>query len=522
MRRNIFILILIIVYCLPLKTQIEPLISYKASHEEDCRQWVDSILSGMSLKEKVGQLFVYIAAPLQTQLNVALLREAVQTHRIGGLLFSGGKAEDQAQLTNQMQALSKVPLMITFDGEWGLSMRLRGTPTFPKNMTLGCIQDDRLIYEYGKEMARQCREMGVHVNFAPVADVNINPKNPVINVRSFGEVPAVVADKVISYASGLESGGVLSVAKHFPGHGDTDVDSHKDMPVLPFTRERLDSVELYPFKKVIGAGLGGIMVGHLHVVALDGDNNLPSSLSHNAVQGLLKDELGFNGLVFTDALVMKGVSSFPNVCLQALKAGNDVVLSPPNLKGEINGVLQGIERGEISEEEITLKCRKVLTYKYILGLQHLSPIDIPGLAKRINTDESRRLIRQLNEAAVTVLSNKKKTLPFHTTTKGRMALLNVGKANETITFANAVKKYAQPELLQLQKGITEADGKKLCDSLAHYQHTIVCISEKDLTSYQGFFKFITPNLSLVCVFFTPKETVLQMGQTAATMASSVV
>jgi beta-glucosidase-like glycosyl hydrolase/CubicO group peptidase (beta-lactamase class C family) len=420
-----------------------------------------------------------------------------------------------------MQTLSKVPLMITFDGEWGLSMRLQGTPVFPKNMILGCVQDNRLIYEYGKEMARQCREMGVQVNFAPVADVNINPKNPVINVRSFGEVPAMVSDKVISYASGLESGGVLSVAKHFPGHGDTDVDSHKDLPVLPFTRARLDSVELYPFKKVINAGLGGIMVGHLHVVAVDGTNRLPASLSHNAVQGLLKDELGFNGLVFTDALVMKGVASFSNVCLQALKAGNDIVLSPPDFKGEIKGVLQGIERGEISEEEITRKCRKVLAYKYVLGLNHLAPIDVSGLAKRLDTDKTRNLIRQLNEAAVTVLSNKQETLPFDMAKKGKVALLTVGKANETITFANTVTKYAQPKLFQIPKGITKAEGKKLCDSLAQY-HTIVCISDKDLTPYQGLFQSITPNLSLACVFFTPKETVLQLGQAVAATVPAVV
>ncbi|KAA6304579.1 Beta-hexosaminidase, partial [termite gut metagenome] len=177
--------------------------------------------------------------------------------------------------------------------------------------------------------------------------------------------------QAVVYASGLESGGVLSVTKHFPGHGDTNVDSHKNMPILPFTRSRLDSIELYPFKKIINAGLGGIMVGHLHVTALDGNNDLPASLSHNVVQGLLKDELRFNGLIFTDALVMKGVSSVSSVCLQALKAGNDMVLSPPNLKAEINDVLQGIENGEISEKEITLKCRKVLTYKYALGLRNL-------------------------------------------------------------------------------------------------------------------------------------------------------
>ncbi|KAA6347136.1 Beta-hexosaminidase [termite gut metagenome] len=403
MRKSLFIIFLAIIYVrsLPSMAQIEPLILHKVSNDESCRQWVDSIMSQMSLKEKVSQLFIYTIAPVQTKANLALLTDAIQTHRVGGLLFSGGIAINQAQLTNQAQKMSKVPIMITFDGEWGLSMRLSGTPVFPKNRVLGCIQDNRLIYEYGQEMARQCREIGVHVNFAPVADVNINPRNPVINVRSFGTLPDVVADKAVVYASGLESGGVLSVSKHFPGHGDTDVDSHKSMPILPFTRSRLDSIELYPFKKIINAGLGGIMVGHLHVTALDGNNDLPASLSHNVVQGLLKDELRFNGLIFTDALVMKGVSSVSSVCLQALKAGNDMVLCPPNLKVQINEVLQGIENGEISEKEITLKCRKVLTYKYALGLHNLSPVNLSGLEERINSARSRDLIRRLNEAAIT-------------------------------------------------------------------------------------------------------------------------
>lgn len=306
-------------------TTAEPLLVYKALQDEDCRHWVDSVMNKLSFKEKVGQLFIYTIAPVDTKRNLELLREAVDTYKVGGLLFSGGKMQTQVDLTNRAQKQAKVPVMITFDGEWGLAMRLRGTPVFPRNMVLGCIRDNQLIYEYGREVARQCRQIGVQVNFAPVADVNINPKNPVINTRSFGEDPVQVADKVIAYAYGLEGGGVLSVCKHFPGHGDTDVDSHKALPVLPFTRERLDSVELYPFKKAIRAGLGGMMVGHLQVPAIEPIGGLPSSLSRNVVYDLLTDELAFKGLIFTDALAMKGVSGNGNVSLQALKAGNDMV-----------------------------------------------------------------------------------------------------------------------------------------------------------------------------------------------------
>ena len=234
-----------------------------------CRQWVDSVMQRLTLKERIGQLFIYTIAPQQDKANKELLRKVVEDYKVGGLLFSGGLMQNQVMLTNEAQRMAEVPLMITFDGEWGLAMRLRGTPNFPRNMVLGCIQNDTLIYEYGREVARQCRELGVQVNFAPVADVNINPKNPVINTRSFGESPFNVANKVVAYSKGLEDGGVLSVSKHFPGHGDTDVDSHKALPVLPFTRARLDSIELYPFRKAIRAGLGGMMVGHLEVPTIE-------------------------------------------------------------------------------------------------------------------------------------------------------------------------------------------------------------------------------------------------------------
>ncbi len=294
---------------LPVKAQVEPLLAYKVQHDPDCIRWVDSIASSMTLREKVGQLLVYTIAPDQSGGNVSHLRDIVKNYHIGGLLFSGGQVQDQVALTNLAQGEAGVPLMITFDGEWGLSMRLKNTPVFPRNAILGTISDDRILYRYGAEVARQLREIGVHVNFAPVADVNINPKNPVIGTRAFGADPYRVADKVIAYAAGLEGGGVLSVSKHFPGHGDTDVDSHKALPVLTFDRARLDSIELYPFEKAIQAGVGGIMVGHLQVDAFDPGQRLPSSLSRNIVQHLLQEEMGFRGLIFTDALSMKGVGT---------------------------------------------------------------------------------------------------------------------------------------------------------------------------------------------------------------------
>lgn len=520
---------------------IDPILLYRAMQDKQCQRWVDSLLHKLTLKEKIGQLFIYTIAPVETKRNLTLLRDAVTTYKVGGLLFSGGKLQNQAQLTNTAQKLSKLPLMITFDGEWGLSMRLRGTPVFPRNMVLGCIQDNRLLYEYGREMARQCHELGVQVNFAPVADVNINPHNPVINTRSFGENPVQVADKVIAYGSGLEGGGVLSVCKHFPGHGDTDVDSHKALPLLPFTRERLDSVELYPFKEAIRAGLSGMMVGHLQVPVIEPVGGLPSSLSRNVVYGLLTEELAFKGLIFTDALAMKGVSDNVSVSLQALRAGNDMVLAPRNLKNEIETVIEAVEKGEgLTAEDIERKCRKVLTYKYILGLKRKPVIKLSGLANRISTPQARDLIRRLNLAAITVISNKNGILPLHSnpplrgdaqragevpsTVTPSIALLEVGDPGETDPFAAQLSQYAPLVRFRLHPKMTENEGRLLRDSLATYKRIIIAISEQRLAPYQPFFAQLAGEQHFpptVYAFFAPGKMMLQI-QRAVSTAQAVV
>lgn len=502
-------------------TTVEPLLVYKALQDKDCRHWVDSVMDKLSFKEKVGQLFIYTIAPVDTKRNLELLREVIDTYKVGGLLFSGGKMQNQVELTNRAQRQAKVPLMITFDGEWGLAMRLRGMPVFPRNMVLGCIRDNKLLYEYGREVARQCRQIGVQVNFAPVADVNINPKNPVINTRSFGEDPIQVADKVIAYASGLESGGVLSVCKHFPGHGDTDVDSHKALPVLPFTRERLDSVELYPFKEAIRAGLGGMMVGHLQVPVIEPIGGLPSSLSRNVVYDLLTDELAFKGLIFTDALAMKGVAGNGNVSLQALKAGNDMVLSPRNLKEEIPAVLEAIEKGELTREDIESKCRKVLTYKYVLGLKKKSYVQLSGLEQRINSPQTRDLVRRLNLAAVTVLNNKNHILPLHTDKEQKIALLEVGDPGETNALAKQLSRYTSLARFSLRANQTEEENQRLRDSLSTYKRIIVAVSEQRLAPYQPFFAKFVPESPAIYLFFTPGKMMLQI-QRAVAHASAVV
>ena len=486
----------------------------------DCRHWVDSVFSTLSLKERIGQLFVYTIAPQQDKQNLELLRKVVEDYKVGGLLFSGGKAHNQAVLTNRAQKMAEVPLLITFDGEWGVAMRLKEFPAFPKNMTLGCIQDNGLLYEYGCEVAHQMHEMGVQVNFAPVADVNINPKNPVINVRSFGADPGNVARKVVAYSKGLEENGILSVAKHFPGHGDTEVDSHKALPTLSFTRERLESTELYPFKEVIRAGLNGIMVGHLNVPALESKPNTPASLSRDIITDVLKKEMGFQGMVFTDALNMKGVGVSGTLCLRALQAGNDMLLVPSRIKEEVEAIHKAVKRGELSQEEINQKCRKVLAYKYALGLAKRSPIQLSGLEQRINTPELHDLIARLNRAAVTVLQNRAEVLPLDRVIK-HVAVLHVGTAGRAKAFIEQMSVYANPVEFELPKNATAAQCADLKKKLAAYKRIVVCVSEERLSAYQNFFSDFRPKAPTVYAFFTTGKEMPRLQQ-AVSAADAVI
>ncbi|BEH00313.1 glycoside hydrolase family 3 N-terminal domain-containing protein [Bacteroides sedimenti] len=520
MIKKSIVLILVLLYTTTTKAQVEPLLVYKIAQQKDCQEWVEHTLSRMSEKERIGQLFIHTVTSETSKANKKKIRKVIRESKVGGLLFSKGDMYDQAIMTNYAQSQTKIPLMITFDGEWGLSMRLANTPVFPKNMVLGCIQNDRLIYEYGQEMARQCREMGVSVNFAPVADVNRNPNNPVINVRSFGEEPHDVADKVVAYSQGLESGGVLSVAKHFPGHGDTDVDSHLSLPVLPFTRERLDSVELYPFKQYIKAGLGGVMVGHLQVPIIEPNRLFPSSLSRNIVYGLLADELRFQGLIFTDALAMKAVSSTGKVCLHALMAGNDMVLAPTDVETEVQIVIEAIKKGEISQEEIDRKCRKVLLYKYVLGLEKFHKVRLSGLEHRINTANSEALIHKLRMAAITVLGNREQELPFRAS-GDEIALVNVGESGADSVFVETMKKYAPVKCYQLNYMMNDSLVQAVKHEISLHKRVVVSITALDLKPYLHFFSSLSITQPAVYVFFTP-FIVMEQLQIPLSVASAVV
>ena len=483
--------------------QIPTILSKGKADSQECKDWVEGRLEKMTLKEKIGQLFIHTVTLQDTEVNRKNIRNAVKEYKVGGLLFGNGQLVNQVNLTNFAQELSEIPLMITFDGEWGLNMRLKEIPAFPRNRVLGCIQDNDLLYEYGKEVARQFQEIGVHVNFAPVADVDNNPLNPVINTRSFGGNVHNVTEKVIAYSKGLEDGGVLSVSKHFPGHGDTNVDSHKALPTLNFSRERMDSIEMYPFRKAVEAGLGGVMVGHLEVPAL---SKRTASLSSDIVQGILQKEFGFKGMIFTDALEMKGVSNNQNVCAQALIAGNDMVLAPRNLKRELDAVVVAVKNGQLTEDEITERCRKVLTFKYALGLHKPQFIQMSGLEQRLKRPEAEQLLERLEKASVTIVGNEGGILPMAVDLKNT-AVLQIGKSSQGALFHQQLKKYMGADRI-----VANPDSiASLTKRLMKYDRVIVTIYTEKYAAYQGMLSSLAAKKPVAYVYFTLLKNVYKKG-----------
>ncbi|MGM9811408.1 MAG: glycoside hydrolase family 3 N-terminal domain-containing protein [Muribaculaceae bacterium] len=398
---------------------------------EAMNKWVETKFNAMSQRQKVAQLIVLTVSPADNEATRKLLSHYVEDLGIGGLLFSEGTSQETARLINYSQSLAIVPLMITIDGEWGVSMRMSDAPKFPRNMILGAITDDRLLYDYGKEVARECRLMGIHVNFAPVLDVNDNPLNPVIGTRSFGEVPERVASLGIAYARGMEDNGVLTTAKHFPGHGSTSTDSHKTLPQISKSLREMNMCELLPFRHYAEAGLSGIMVGHLAATKVDA-SGLPASLSPST-NALLK-QIGFNGLVFTDALEMSGASSSGSLAVKALRAGNDVLLSIPNVEKEIDFVLNAVADNKLSQTLIDEKCKKVLRYKYALGLASATPVDEQNVSSSLNSAEPTSLLNRLWAAAITVVKNKSHELPIKHLEENRIAVVTLGDEKGTGTM----------------------------------------------------------------------------------------
>jgi len=378
--------------------------------------WVDSVFNKLTPKERIGQLFLVRAHTNLGQKYIDSVAQVIEKEQLGGLVVFQGGPVRHADMFNRYQEISKVPLLITFDGEWGLGMRMPdSTISYPFQMTLGAIQNNQLIYEMGRQIARDFHRIGMHFNFAPVVDINNNPKNPVINFRSFGDNKQNVTQKAKAYMDGMVDGGIIASLKHFPGHGDTDVDSHHDLPQLKFTRARLDSLELFPFRELIKQGAPAVMVAHMNIPSLDATPNIPSSISRKVVTDLLRKDLGFKGLTVTDAMDMKGVKKFfPNgeADVMAIEAGHDLLEVSENSGRAIDLVEKSIKSGRLKQSEIDQRVKRVLAAKYWLGLNQYRPVGTNNLIADLNTPASQSLVQRLADAAVTVLKSDKDIKSF--------------------------------------------------------------------------------------------------------------
>ncbi|WP_242204281.1 glycoside hydrolase family 3 N-terminal domain-containing protein [Aestuariivivens insulae] len=486
-----YIFLLLVNYFGFSQNNIDPLLADDAIGQQ---KWVDSTYNSLSLKEKIGQLYMIMVFSNQDektkQANIKLIRK----HQLGGVIYSLGGPVKQAKLNNELQAISKVPLLIGMDAEWGLGMRLDSTYSFPWNMTLGAIKDNKLVERTGQLIGEHCKRLGVHFNFAPVVDINTNPKNPIIGNRSFGESRNNVTEKASAFMKGMQGAGVLANAKHFPGHGDTDQDSHKTLPSVSFDEKRIDSVELYPYKKLIKEGLSSVMVAHLNVPSLEPRLGYPSSLSKHIVTDILKQRLGFKGLIFTDALNMRGVADLVKptsdgstsskittsgeIDLEAFKAGNDVLLISEDVPAGISKIEEAYRSGEITEARLAHSVKKVLRAKYKVGLHHYEPIGLNHLVEDLNRLKDDLLYEELIEEAITVVKNDKNLIPFQKLETKTFAYVELGDDSGS-PFFKELKKYTKVHKI-------ESDNyKTLTNRLQDYNTVIIGFHRSNETPWKA-------------------------------------
>ncbi|MBT3611344.1 MAG: serine hydrolase [Flavobacteriales bacterium] len=459
----------------------------KAVFLSDSTAWADSVMATLSEQERIAQLFMVAAYSNKGEEHQQQITDLVEHYNIGGVMFLQGGPVRQANFTNYLQENSQVPLMIAIDAEWGVAMRLDSALRFPWQMTLGAIEDTNLIYDMGVEVARQCKLLGIHINFAPVVDVNSNPKNPIINNRSFGENPDNVAKMGVAYMKGMQDNHVLACAKHFPGHGDTDTDSHKTLPVVKHLKYRLDEVELVPFRELINKGLGSVMVAHLNIPALDDTKDLPSSLSPEVVEGLLKEELGFTGLSITDGLNMQGVTKFyePGLLdVKALLAGNDVLLLSADVPKAINEIKKAISQNKISQAEIDSRCHKILMAKKWMGLDNYKALDVSEIADEIITIKTKLLDKKLVKSSITLLQNYDDLLPLKRLDTLRIASVSIGKQSND--FQTMLSNYASITHFTIAEKATITQQAVLLNKLSKYNLVIVSVHKSNVNAWKSY------------------------------------
>lgn len=441
-------------------------------------KWVDSVFRKMSKKEKIAQMFFVRAHTNLSKQYQDSVGRVIKKEKLGGVVFFQGGPGRQLDLTSKYQSYAKVPLLISSDGEWGLGMRLDSTVSFPYQMTLGAIQDDKLLYKMGLEVARQFKRVGMQFNLAPVADVNNNAKNPVINFRSFGEDKINVTKKVGAYMQGMQDGGIMVSLKHFPGHGDTDVDSHYDLPLLGFSKERLDSLELYPFKELIKQGAAGVMIAHMNIPSLDNTPNLPSTLSRPIVTGLLKEKLGFKGLIITDAMNMKGVAKFykdGEAELRAAAAGNDIMELANDSKIAVKKIRKAMRKGQISKDQIYASVKKILLAKYWTGLTDRTVPSSANVVSDLNNEIAQSLIDEMASASITVLKGKEYISGL--SKSAPTVILSIGSTTETPFQAGLKSHFTNASHLNLNLNATANDIANLMGQLKPENQVIISIHD---------------------------------------------
>ncbi|MCJ7448202.1 MAG: serine hydrolase [Bacteroidales bacterium] len=456
--------------------------------------WVDSVLNTLSIEERIAQLIWVAAFSTNDMEHEVYLSNLITKTGIGGVIFFQGQVQKQTEMINYFRKISKVPLMIVTDGEWGLGMRLEGIVKFPYQLTMGAIRNDSLIYRMGRAVAEQFKRAGVNINLAPVADVNNNPQNPVINFRSFGEDPENAGRKALMYMNGLQDNGIISVAKHFPGHGDTEMDSHFALPVIRHSRARLDSVELVPFRSLIDAGVTGIMPGHLSLPSIDSALNLPATISYPIISQLLKNELSFKGLVISDAMNMDGVTKYTvpgEAEILALKAGMDVLEYVTDPEVTIKTIIGRINKGEISPALITEKCRKVLAAKYWAGLNYQAGIIEKNIEEELSSVTTKALIRELYANALTVLKNENNIIPVKNLQDIKIATVAINKSRVTL-FQQRLSKYSPADNFFIDPADTYATDD-LLKKLTGYDLVLAGVYGSDQRPQTDF--GITPELT---------------------------
>jgi beta-glucosidase-like glycosyl hydrolase/CubicO group peptidase (beta-lactamase class C family) len=489
MTKSILLLILLVVQFIKAGNSNSTLPIITTPEAEN--HWVDSLFNTLSPDEKIGQLFMIRAHSDKGPEHILEVERQIKQFHVGGLCFFQGTPLRQAELTNNYQSLSRVPLMVAIDAEWGLGMRHKDAAiSFPHQLTLGAIQDNKIIYEMGAEIAKELKRVGTHINFAPVVDININAANPVINDRSFGENRLHVTGKSYQYMMGLQDNGIVACAKHFPGHGDTDVDSHLDLPLINHKRYRLDSIELFPFKLLVEQGLQSIMIAHLQVPALESDPLIPASLSTSTMTGLLKNEWNYNGLIFSDALEMKGVTKnfkTGDVEVTAFKAGCDILCLPNSIDTSFIQLKAALDKDPALQEKLNIAVKKILHAKYRMGLNQYEAVNLTNLIPEVNNSKAASLKTKLFEQALTTIKNKNNLLPITELDQHKIASISIGSLTKT-PFQWRLESYAKVTHFQVDTDITDIESKNLLTSVKGKDIVIVGL--------YGLNKYIKQNFGL--------------------------